>query len=103
MQIKTGRRKIRLWVVALAVGVQLLENMVLVPRISASIMRIHPTMILVLLVMGGYLWGLWGMVLTVPLAATMIEVFKYVRCVNHQSDGTCLNACAEKGIDHPSY
>jgi predicted PurR-regulated permease PerM len=84
------------WVIVLAVVVQLLENMVLVPRIASSCMRIHPTMILVLLVMGGYLWGLWGMVLTVPLTATMIEVVNYVRCVNHQAEGTCLLGCWNK-------
>jgi predicted PurR-regulated permease PerM len=90
------------WVIGLAVFVQLLENMVLVPRISSSVMRIHPTMILVLLVLGGYLWGLWGMVLTVPLAATMVEVVKYVRCVNHQADGTCLNCCWNKHLGENS-
>ena len=92
-----------IWVILLAVVIQLLENMILVPRIASSCMRIHPALILVLLVMGGYLWGLWGMVLAVPLTATMIELYKYVRCVNHQADGTCLNGCMEKSIkENPS-
>jgi predicted PurR-regulated permease PerM len=61
--------------------VKLLENMLLVPRIQASTMRIHPTVIIVLLVLGAHFWGLWGMIFTVPIAATLIDVFKYVRTI----------------------
>jgi predicted PurR-regulated permease PerM len=85
-----------IWVIALAFAVQLLENNVLVPRIAGSYMRIHPTLILVLLVIGAYYWGIWGMVLIVPLTATLIELFKYVRCVTNQANESCLNACPEK-------
>ena len=77
------------WVILLAVAVQLLENNLLVPRIAGSYMRIHPTLILVLLVIGGYYWGVWGMVLIVPLTATAIELYKYVPCLGHQPNETC--------------
>ena len=91
-----------IWVIVLAALVQLVENNILVPRIAGASMRIHPAMILVLLVLGGYLWGLWGMVLTVPLTATMIDVFNYVKCVNHQADGTCVNDCWKKEAKYSS-
>jgi predicted PurR-regulated permease PerM len=57
--------------------VKLLENMVLVPRIQASNMRLHPAIVIVLLVLGGHFWGLWGLIFTVPVVATLFEVFKY--------------------------
>ncbi len=78
-----------LWVLLLAVVIQLLENNLLVPRIASSTMRLHPSLIVVLLVLGNHWWGIWGMILIVPITATLVEIFKYVRCVNNQKNGTC--------------
>jgi len=36
-------------------------------------------MILVLLVVGAYIAGFWGIILAVPLTATIVEIYKYVR------------------------
>jgi predicted PurR-regulated permease PerM len=36
-------------------------------------------MILVLLSLGAYIAGLWGIILVVPLTATVVEIYKYVR------------------------
>jgi predicted PurR-regulated permease PerM len=80
-------------VILLAIIIQLSENNILVPRIAASYMNLHPALIIVLLVLGGYFWGFWGMVLTVPLTATMVEIVKYVNCITHQEEGTCLPSC----------
>lgn len=66
-----------IWVAVVYLAVQLLENMLLVPRIHGTYMRIHPAMILVLLPIGAYLAGLWGIILVVPLTATVIELYKY--------------------------
>jgi predicted PurR-regulated permease PerM len=66
-----------IWVAVVYLAVQLLENMLLVPRIHGTYMRIHPAMILVLLPIGAYLAGLWGIILIVPLTATIIELYKY--------------------------
>jgi predicted PurR-regulated permease PerM len=60
-------------------AVQLLENIFLVPRIHGGYLKIHPAMILVLLPLGAYIAGLWGIILVVPLTATVIEIYKYVR------------------------
>jgi predicted PurR-regulated permease PerM len=66
-----------IWVAVVYLAVQLLENMLLVPRIHGTYMRIHPAMILVLLPIGAYLAGLWGIILVVPLTATIVELYKY--------------------------
>ena len=68
-----------IWVALLFFIVQLLENNLLVPRIQGSYLHIHPALILVLLVVGAYVAGFWGIVLSVPLTATVIEIYKYVR------------------------
>ncbi len=68
-----------IWVAVVYLAVQLLENILLVPRIHGSIMRIHPAMILVLLPLGAFIAGLWGIILIVPLTATAIELYKYAR------------------------
>jgi predicted PurR-regulated permease PerM len=68
-----------IWVAIVYLAVQLLENILLVPRIHGSIMRIHPAMILVLLPLGAFIAGLWGIILVVPLTATAIELYKYAR------------------------
>jgi len=68
-----------LWVLLLYVVVQLLENNLLVPRIQGHYLRIHPAVALLLLVLGAYVAGFWGIVLIVPLAATTVEIYRYLR------------------------
>ncbi len=68
-----------IWVALLFVAVQLLENMLLVPRIQGGYLRINPAIVVILLVLGAYLAGLWGMLLAVPLTATVYEIYKYLR------------------------
>jgi predicted PurR-regulated permease PerM len=74
------------WVLGLAVAVQLLENNLIAPKVMSSCLRLHPSVILVLLVMGGLFWGFWGLVLTVPLTATLVDIFGYVRSVNREEN-----------------
>ena len=64
----------------LFVLVQLLENSLLVPRVQGGYLRIHPAILVVLLVLGAYVAGFWGIILVAPLTATIVEIYKYVRC-----------------------
>ena len=75
------------WVLGLAVAIQLLENNLFGGGIVSSCLRIHPALILVLLVLGGLFWGFWGLVLTVPLTATLVDIFSYVRSINREANG----------------
>ncbi|MCX6008769.1 MAG: AI-2E family transporter [Chloroflexi bacterium] len=68
-----------IWAAIVYLAVQLLENMLLVPRIHGGYLRIHPALILVLLPLGAYIAGLWGIILIVPLTAAVVEIYKYVR------------------------
>jgi len=68
-----------IWVVVLFVGVQLVENTLLVPKIQSAYLRIHPAIMILLLVFGAYIAGIWGLLLAGPLVATLVEIFKYIR------------------------
>ncbi len=68
-----------IWVALLFLLVQLLENNLLVPRIQGAYLRIHPAILIVLLVVGAYVAGFWGIILAAPLTATIVEIYKYVR------------------------
>ena len=39
----------------------------------------NPAIIMVLLVVGGYVAGFWGMILALPVGATIWEIIKYFR------------------------
>lgn len=66
------------WVVLFYIGVQGAENYLLVPRIHSHTVGMHPALVLVLLAVGGALFGIWGLLLVVPVTATARDVFIYV-------------------------
>ncbi len=69
------------FVVILFVAVQLLENNLLVPRIQSGFLGLAPGFYIVLLVVGAAIAGVWGLLLTVPLAATAVQIYRYIRQV----------------------
>jgi predicted PurR-regulated permease PerM len=66
-----------IWVVLLYLGIQILENSVLVPRIQGNALDLHPIAMMVVIVIGSHLFGLWGVILGPLLAAVAKEVIKY--------------------------
>ena len=68
-----------IWVALVYLIVQQLENIFLVPRIQGGLLHINPAVLIVLLVLGSYIAGIWGMILLPPLTATVVEIYKYVR------------------------
>lgn len=65
------------WVALVYLGVQMLENSLLVPRIQSRALNVHPIMIMVVLIVGSEVAGLWGVILGPPLTAASKEVFMY--------------------------
>ena len=65
------------WVLALYLGSQLLENSLLVPRIQGNAVHMHPVVIMALLIVGSETFGVIGVVAAVPVASVAREVFKY--------------------------
>jgi predicted PurR-regulated permease PerM len=68
-----------IWVAVLFVAVQLLENNLFVPKIQSAYLRIHPAVMIFLLVFGAYIAGFWGLLIIGPLTATLYEIGKYIR------------------------
>src|SRR5919106_257091 len=52
-----------IWVILLYLGIQVLENSLLVPRIQGNALNLHPIAMMVVIVIGSYLFGLWGVIL----------------------------------------
>jgi predicted PurR-regulated permease PerM len=73
-----------IWVLVLYFAVQLTENVFLVPRIAGQSYNIHPALILILIVVGGHFAGIWGIILIVPLVATLAKLFSYISHVTRK-------------------
>ena len=57
--------------------VQQVENNLLVPKIQGDAVELHPTIVMVALVVGGAIGGLLGAILALPITAAARDVFRY--------------------------
>jgi predicted PurR-regulated permease PerM len=67
-------------VVAVIIGfvtAQQLENAVIIPRIQGQANELHPAVILFVLVLGGAIFGILGIILSVPVTATVVRLTSY--------------------------
>lgn len=67
-----------LWVLLLYLVVQLLENTLLVPRIQASTLNMHPVGVILTITIGSQFFGLWGVILGPPVVALAKDVAVYL-------------------------
>ena len=67
-----------LWVLALYVVVQLAENTLLAPRVQASALNIHPIVVILVIIVGGHFFGIWGIIFGAPLVSMGRDVVRYV-------------------------
>ncbi len=58
--------------------IQQVENNVLVPKIQSDAVELHPTIIIVALIVGGAIFGLLGAILALPVTAAGRGVFGYL-------------------------
>ena len=72
--IQVGGLGMMLKLVALIIMVHAFEAYVLNPKITGNILHIHPLLVLVLLLIGERFFGVWGMVLGVPVGYYVISV-----------------------------
>ncbi len=66
-------------VAVVALAVQQLDNDILAPWIYGRALALHPVVILVSVVAGGALFGIWGTLLAVPVVAVAVNVGKELR------------------------
>jgi predicted PurR-regulated permease PerM len=67
-----------IWVAVSFFAIQQVENLILVPRISGQSVKLHPAMVMVVLVIGNQLAGFVGMLMAVPITAMIRDIFKYL-------------------------
>ena len=66
-----------IWVLLVYVVAQLLESNVVTPRLQANAVRLHPAMVMAILVIAADIAGIWGMIAGVPIVAAARDVFVY--------------------------
>lgn len=67
-----------LWTVIAYLIIQQLESNVFVPQITGNSVRLHPALVMVVLIIGNEIAGIWGMLLVVPLTAVIRDVVRYL-------------------------
>ncbi|MGE3856865.1 MAG: AI-2E family transporter [Dehalococcoidia bacterium] len=66
------------WVALVYLLVQQVENNLLVPRIQGEALDMHPAIVILLLVVGGAVFGFFGLVVIIPATAILRELFWYL-------------------------
>ena len=69
---------IAIYAVVFFLFVQQLENHVLIPLFVGKGMRVHPVIVLVSVLAGGEIAGFTGVLLSVPIAVLVQEIFDYI-------------------------
>jgi predicted PurR-regulated permease PerM len=62
----------------LYLGVQQIENNLLVPKIQGDATKLHPSAVMLALVVGGAVGGLLGAILALPITAAARDVYRYL-------------------------
>lgn len=68
-----------LGVVALFVGVNLVEGVAITPKFLGKETGLHPITVLFALIVGGKLYGALGVIVAIPVAGVLKELFNYYR------------------------
>ena len=63
--------------VALYTIIQQLENHLLVPKVMGDAVDLHPAVVILALIMGGSLFGIWGAILAAPVVALGRDLYRY--------------------------
>lgn len=69
--LTTGDLPTVIWAIVVAVVVQQIDNNFVSPTVLRATVRLHPAVTLLVLVLGGALAGVWGVIIAVPLTASL--------------------------------
>lgn len=64
--------------IALYTIVQQVENHLLVPKVMGDAVDLHPAVVIMALVVGAALFGIWGAILAAPVVALGRDLYRYV-------------------------
>lgn len=63
--------------IVITVAVRLVTDTLIQPKIMSSAVDLHPGVVIVVLMAGGGIGGVWGMILSVPIAAMIKDIYAY--------------------------
>ena len=69
-------------IVAVYVGEQMIENFYLGPTIIGHASRLHPIIVMIVLIIGGLTFGFWGVLLAIPVTIFFREFLNYFLEIN---------------------
>ncbi len=65
------------WLTIIFVLIQWIENNIIGPKLLGDSTGLHPLVILLSIIVGGGMYGIWGMILSVPLVSVSIILVKF--------------------------
>jgi len=51
--------------------IQQIENLLLAPKVMGDSLGLHPLVVIFSILVGGFLWGIWGMILALPVVGVI--------------------------------
>ncbi len=87
-------------VLILYIAVQQLENAVLVPKIQGDAVELHPSVVILALIIGGAIAGIPGAILSIPITAAARGIFRYL--FHRLDDDEVPDAAAGAQSDRPA-
>ena len=67
-----------LWTALLALGIQQVENLFLTPRVLGRSVKLHPVLVMIVLVIGSEIGGVLGLFLAPVTTAVLRDIFRYL-------------------------
>jgi len=67
-----------LWTLVAFLIIQQLESNLLAPQIASNAVRLHPAIVMFVILIGNEIAGIWGILLIVPLTAVTRDVVRYL-------------------------
>lgn len=68
-----------IWVAVIFFTIQWTENNVLAPKVIGETTGLHPTVVLLSIIVGGGMFGVIGMILSVPIIAVSIILYDFIK------------------------
>lgn len=90
-----GGWPLALWSIVVVVAAQQITDNFITPRIMSDQVDLHPTLVIFSLLVGGTLFGIVGMLVAIPLAATVkgLSVYYWERREHHPLSGPVDSEC----------
>ena len=71
--------------VAAIIVIHFIETTVLNPKVMGDMLKLHPLLVLIILVVGEHFFGIWGLLLGVPVC---VYIFRYVILRKDEAPGS---------------